>query len=334
MNKIILDCDPGHDDAIAILLAHGNPHLELLAITTVAGNQTLEKVTNNARGVARVGNITDVPFAAGASRPLVGPQLIPEEIHGDSGMDGPQLPAPGAPLEQDHAVNVIARIIEAQPAGEVTLVATGSLTNIALFARMYPHLVARVKGVTFMGGGHHTGNMTPAAEFNILSDPEAAQIVVEESWPVTMVGLDVTHQVLATPDRMAQLKAVDTDVSQFIAELVEFFGQAYMKERGYPGPPMHDPLAVACVADPSVLQVVRAPIAVETQGAHARGQTIVDLRKTWKNDDPATLCVADTPNAQPDSISHHYVAVGVDVDKFWDLLLDALRAIGNTNFSS
>lgn len=327
--KIILDCDPGHDDAIAMLLAHGNPNLELLAVTTVAGNQTLEKVTTNARALARVGNITGVPFAAGASRPLVGPQLIPEEIHGDSGLDGPKLPRPGAPLEDTHAVNLIAQVIAENEPGSVVIVPTGSLTNIALFARMYPQLVERVGGVTLMGGGHHTGNMTPAAEFNILADPEAAQIVFEESWPVTMIGLDVTHQVLAVPERMEQLKQVGTDVAQFIAELVEFFGASYMKERGYPGPPMHDPLAVAAVADPSVVRTIRASIYVETQGAHARGQTIVDLRRTWSNDDPSALCVeSDAESHSPNT----HVAVGVDVDKFWELLFDALRRIGDTNF--
>lgn len=184
------------------------------------------------------------------------------------------------PLEDTHAVNLIAQVIQDNEPGSVVIVPTGSLTNIALFARMYPELVERVGGVTLMGGGHHTGNMTPAAEFNILADPDAAAIVFEESWPVTMIGLDVTHQVLAVPDRMEQLKAIGTDVAQFIAELVEFFGASYMKERNYPGPPMHDPLAVAAVADPSVVRTIRAPIYVETQGAHARGQTIVDFRRT------------------------------------------------------
>ena len=264
--KIILDCDPGHDDAIAMLLAWGNPNLDLLAVTTVAGNQTLEKVTKNALGLARVGNITGIPFAAGADRPLVAPQIIPEEIHGDSGLDGPQLPA--------------ADIIRENEPGSVTLVPTGALTNIALFARMYPELVERVGGVTLMGGAHHAGNMTPSAEFNILADPEAAKIVFGAGWPVTMVGLDVTHKVLATPQRMEQLAEVDTDVAKFIAELVEFFGGAYMKERHYPGPPMHDPLAVAVVADPQVVRTILAPIDVETKGELTRGATIVDLRRT------------------------------------------------------
>lgn len=334
MTKIILDCDPGHDDAIAMLLAWGNPDIELLGVTTVAGNQTLEKVTTNARALATVGSITGVPFAAGASRPLVGPQLIPEEIHGDSGLDGPQLPEPGVELDSRHAIQLIADIVAEQPDKSVTLVPTGSLTNIALFARTYPDLVERVAGVTLMGGGHHTGNMTPAAEFNILADPEAAQIVFEAQWPVTMVGLDVTHKVLATPDRMEQLKKVNTDVSQFIAELVEFFGGSYMKERRYPGPPMHDPLAVAAVADPQVLTTVRAPIQVETKGEFTRGQTVVDLRRTWNPDqaeDPSALGIADDYEADAHGVRHR-VGIDVDADRFWDLLTSALTRIGTTNF--
>lgn len=344
--KIILDCDPGHDDAIALLLAWGTPGVDVCAVTTVAGNQTLDKVTTNARALARVGAITGVPFAAGADRPLVAPQIIPEKIHGDSGMDGPELPAAGVEKDQRHAVNLIADIIRDHEPGEITIVPTGALTNIALFARMYPELVERVGGITLMGGAHHAGNMTPAAEFNILADPEAAKIVFEAGWPVTMVGLDVTHKVLATPDRMEQLKAVGTDVAQFIAELVEFFGAAYMKERHYPGPPMHDPLAVAAVADPSVVRTVRAPVYVETQGLHARGQTIVDLRRTWNSQgggvDPTALGIADDSDAAEgaegadgaEAVPPHWVAVDVDADKFWDLLIDALTRIGNTGFAN
>lgn len=339
--KIILDCDPGHDDAIAMLLAWANPEVELLAVTTVAGNQTLEKVTRNARGVAVVGGMEGLSITPGADRPLLGPQLIPEEIHGESGLDGPTLPdvpAPAAAAEgelAEHAVSVIARIVSAHEPGAITLVPTGALTNIALFARMYPHLVERVGGVTLMGGGHHTGNMTAAAEFNILADPEAAAIVFDAGWPITMIGLDVTHGVLATPDRLEQIRAVDTDVSRFVAELIEFFGDAYMSERHYPGPPMHDPLAVAAVIDPAVVRTIRAPIHVETQGQFGRGQTIVDLRRTWGSDqglgDPAALALADDSDGS-EKTPPHWVAVDVDAERFWSLLIDALTRIGNTNF--
>ena len=329
--KIILDCDPGHDDAIAMLLAWGNPDVDLLAVTTVAGNQTVDKVTANALALARVAGMSAVPIARGADRPLVGAQLIAEEIHGESGLDGPQLPAPDASLDPRHAVDLMADIIRNQPAGTVTLVPTGALTNLALFARTHPDLVDRVAGVTLMGGAHHGGNMTPAAEFNILADPEAASIVFAADWPVTMIGLDVTHKVLATPDRLAQLTAVGTDVSQFVAELVEFFGAAYMDERRYPGPPMHDPLAVAAVIDPAVVRTIAAPVQIETQGEFTRGMTVVDLRRTWDPDshcDPSALGLAD----DFELASRHRVAVDVDTEKFWVLLVDALTRIGNTGF--
>ncbi|WCZ37595.1 Pyrimidine-specific ribonucleoside hydrolase RihA [Corynebacterium heidelbergense] len=345
-HKIILDCDPGHDDAVAMLLAWGNPGIELLGVTTVAGNQTLEKVTHNARAVARVGNMRGIPIAAGAHRPLIGPQVIPAEIHGDSGMDGPQLPQPDPTdqrLDPRHAVTLMADLVLAEEPNTVTIVATGAQTNLALFARMYPELVERVRGITFMGGGHHTGNMTPAAEFNILADPEAAAVVLEERWPVTMVGLDVTHKVLAVPERMAQLHAVGTDVATFIAELVEFFGAAYRRERRYPGPPLHDPLAVAAIADPGVLRTIAAPIAVETTGRHTRGQTVVDLRNTWGAQaggaDPSALGLADSTGQPGEDTpgygtggAHHRVAVDVDTDRFFHLLTHALGRIGNTNF--
>ncbi|AWB83844.1 nucleoside hydrolase [Corynebacterium liangguodongii] len=327
---ILLDCDPGHDDAVAMLLAWGSPAIDLVGVTTVAGNQTLEKVTANALALARVAGIAGVPFAKGADCPLVGPQLIPAEIHGESGLDGPRLPGPGADLDPRHAVDLIADTVRGHASGEVTLVATGALTNLALFARTHPDLVGRVAGVTLMGGAHHGGNMTPAAEFNILADPEAAAIVFDASWPVTMVGLDVTHKVLATPERMEQIARVGTDVAGFVAELVDFFGQAYKAERRYPGPPMHDPLAVAAVADPSVLATVAAPVRVETRGEYTRGMTVVDLRRTWDvaGGEPSILGVAD----DYENMSMHRVGVDVDVDGFWHMLIDALTRIGNTHF--
>lgn len=333
MNRqnVLLDCDPGHDDAIAMLLAWGNPNLELVGVTTVAGNQTVEKVTANALAMARVAGITGVPFAMGADRPLVGPQLIPEEIHGDSGLDGPELPAPGATVDPRHAVDLIADTLREREPETVTLVATGALTNLALLARTHPDLIDRVAGVTLMGGAHHGGNMTPAAEFNILADPEAASIVFNADWPVTMVGLDVTHKVLATPERMSQLGEVGTDVAHFAAELVEFFGAAYRNERRYPGPPMHDPLAVAAVADPTVVRTIAAPVQVETKGQFTRGMTVVDLRRTWgpeTHSDPSALGLADDYA----EATRHRVAVDVDAEKFWGLLVDALRRIGTTEF--
>lgn len=253
--KIILDCDPGHDDAIAILLAHGNPEIELLAVTTVVGNQTLEKVTKNALAVARIANITGVPFAAGCPRPLVRQIEVAPDIHGESGLDGPVLPEPTIELDPRHAVDLIIDTIMAHPAKTITLVPTAGLTNIALAARKEPRIVERVKEVVLMGGGYHVGNWSAVAEFNIKIDPEAAHIVFNEKWPLTMVGLDLTHQALATPEVVDKIRKVGTQPAKFVLELLDFFGAAYKDAQGFDYPPVHDPCAVAYVIDPAVMTV-------------------------------------------------------------------------------
>ena len=233
--KVVLDCDPGHDDAVALLLAHGSPDIELLAVTTVAGNQTLEKVTRNALAVARVGGITGVPFAAGCARPLLRDARVAGDIHGESGLDGPVLPEPELALDPRHAVDLIIDTVLAHPPGTVTLVPTGPLTNVALAVRKEPRIVGRVAEVVLMGGAYGRGNRTPVSEFNIGCDPEAAQIVVREPWPLTMVGLDLTHQALATPEVVARIAALNTAPARFVADLLEFFGGTYRDAAGLPG---------------------------------------------------------------------------------------------------
>ncbi|MFZ4894954.1 nucleoside hydrolase [Plantibacter sp. Mn2098] len=308
--KIILDCDPGHDDAIAILLAHGNPEIELLAVTTVVGNQTLPKVTRNALAVARIAGITGVPFAAGADRPLVRPLENAPEIHGDSGMDGPVLPEPSIELDERHAVDLIIDLIMSHEPGEITLVPTGGLTNIALAARKEPRIVERVKEVVLMGGGYHVGNWSAVAEFNIKIDPEAAHIVFNESWPVVMVGLDLTHQALATPAVVEQIAAVGTKPAQFVVELVDFFRAAYKDAQGFDAPPVHDPCAVAYVIDPTIVQTVKVPIDIELTGTLTLGMTVADFRAPAPDD-----CTT-------------WAATTLDADRFWNLVTDALRNIG------
>ncbi|MGD8168253.1 nucleoside hydrolase [Herbiconiux sp. P16] len=308
--KIILDCDPGHDDAIALLLAHGNPSIELLAVTTVVGNQTLEKVTRNALSVARVAGITGVPFAAGCARPLVRAIEVAPDIHGESGLDGPALPEPTMQLDPRHAVDLIIDTIMAHEPGTVTLVPTGGLTNIALAARKEPRIVPRVKEVVLMGGGYHGGNWSATSEFNIIIDPEAAHIVFSEAWPLTMVGLDLTHQALATPSVVERIRSIGTAPAQFVVELLEFFGDSYLEAQGFAHPPVHDPCAVARVIDPSVMTVRRAPLAVELAGTHTLGMTVADFR---------TPAPADCTTQ---------VAVDLDHEKFWALIVDALERIG------
>jgi purine nucleosidase len=309
--KIVLDCDPGHDDAIALLLAHGSPEVELLAVTTVAGNQTLPKVTRNARVVARVGGVAGVPFAAGCARPLLRALAVAADIHGESGLDGPVLPEPELPLDPRHGVDLIIDTVLAHPPGTVTLVPTGPLTNVALAVRKEPRIVGRVAEVVLMGGAYGAGNRTPVAEFNIGCDPEAAQIVFREPWPVTMVGLDLTHQALATPDVVARIAALGTGPARFVAELLAFFGAAYAGAQGFAAPPVHDPCAVAFVADPHVLTTRRAPLDVEVTGTLTAGMTVVDVR----GPEPADCRTR--------------VAVTLDRERFWDLLVDALTRLGD-----
>jgi purine nucleosidase len=308
--KIILDCDPGHDDAMAMLLAHGNPDIELLAVTTVVGNHTLEKVTYNALSVARVAGIEGVPFAAGCPRPLVRTVRIATEIHGESGLDGPVLPEPVIELDSRHAIDLIIDTVMGHDPGEVTLVPTAGLTNIAMAVRKEPRLAERVREVVLMGGGYHTGNLTPVAEFNIGIDPEAAHIVFHERWPLVMVGLDLTHQALATPDVVAAIEAVGTGPARFTLDMLEFFTKAYADVQGFTSPPVHDPCAVAYVIDPTIVSVRRAPVDIELSGALTSGMTVTDLRG------PAP---ADCTTS---------VAVDLDHRRFWDLMVDALVRIG------
>ncbi|EMT6576098.1 nucleoside hydrolase [Providencia rettgeri] len=308
--KIILDCDPGHDDAIALLLAYGNPDIDLLAVTTVAGNQTLEKVTHNALAIAEMAKITDIPFAAGSVRPLVREIEVAPDIHGDSGLDGPVLPTPTLQLDERHAVSLIIETIMSHPPKTVTLVPTGALTNIALAARLEPRIVERVKEVVLMGGGYHVGNWSAVAEFNIKIDPEAAHIVFNEKWPLTMVGLDLTHQALATSDVVKEITAIGSDCSQFVVELLDFFGKMYKQAQGFDAPPVHDPCAVAYVIDPSVMTTQKVPVDIELTGTLTLGMTVADFRH------PA-----------PENC-HTQVAVKLDHHKFWQLIINALKNIG------
>jgi purine nucleosidase len=309
--KIILDCDPGHDDAIALILAHGSPEIELVAVTTVHGNQTIEKVTRNALAIARIAGITGIPFAAGAHRPLVRTAEVAESIHGSSGLDGPELPQPLFAPDPRHAVDLIIDTIMAAPAQTITLVPTGALTNIALAVRKEPRIASLVKEVVLMGGGYHVGNWSAAAEFNIVIDPEAAHIVFNESWKLTMVGLDVTHQALATPEVIAAIAAVDTAPARFVVELLDFFGTTYRNAQGFEHPPVHDPCAVALVIDPSVMTVVRVPLDIELAGTLTLGMTVADFR-----------------TEAPEECTTH-AATALDVPRFWDLIVDALVRIGD-----
>jgi purine nucleosidase len=307
--KVLVDCDPGHDDALALLLAAGDPRLHLLGVTTVAGNQTLDKTTRNALRILALAGATDVPVAAGCDRPLVGDLTVAEDIHGSSGLDGPDLDVPVAPVAPVHAVELMRQLIT-ESAEPVTLIATGPLTNVALLLRTHPEIAPRVRRIVFMGGSTGRGNTTPYGEFNIVTDPEAADIVLRSGRPMTMVGLNVTHQALATPEIIAGFRALDTRLGATCADLMTFFATTYHRVFGFEHPPVHDPVAVAAVIAPSLIHTVPAPVAIELAGIHTRGATVVDLHHR----------TARSPNAD--------VALGLDVDAFWQLLLTAVRNLG------
>jgi purine nucleosidase len=306
--QIILDCDPGHDDAIAILLAAGDPHVELIALTTVAGNQTLDKVTRNAGAVARVAGIRDIPFAAGADRPLVRDQITAGDVHGESGLDGPDLPEPLLAMDRRHAADVIIDEVMKREPDTLTLVPIGPLTNIALAVRKEQQLVDRVADVVLMGGGYHGGNRTATAEFNILADPEAAHIVFNQPWQVTMVGLDLTHQARATPDVLRRIDEIDTGPSRFVGKLLDFYGRRYRAQHGIGDPPVHDPCAVARIIDPAIVQTTPVPIDIELTGTLTYGMTVADFRR------PAS------PGCTTSA------AITLDQDRFWGLVLAALSS--------
>lgn len=309
--KIILDCDPGHDDAVAMLLAHGNPDIELLGITTVGGNQTLAKVTHNARVVATIAGM-DTPIYPGVTRPLVRPIEVAEDIHGDTGMEihNYDLPEPTVGVEDTHAVDFIIDTVMNNEPGTVALVPTGPLTNIALAVRKEPRIAERVKEVVLMGGGYHVGNWTAVAEFNIKIDPEAAHIVFNESWPLTVVGLDLTHQALATPEVEEKLAALGTATGDFVVALFDAFRKNYQDAQGFDNPPVHDPCAVAYLIDPTVFTTRKAPLDVELSGALTTGMTVADFRAPA----PAN-CTTQ-------------VAVDLDFDKLWTMVVDAVKRIG------
>ncbi len=304
---IILDCDPGHDDAIALLLALTSPELELVGVTTVSGNQTLDKTTANALRVLEFVGRIDVPVHAGADRPLVRDRFVADYVHGETGMDGPDLPPPSTAPSEGHAVAFLAEQIRAR-GGAVTLVPTGPLTNIALLLALEPD--ARPERIVLMGGAVGEGNRTPAAEFNIWADPEAARRVFESGIDMTMIGLDVTHQALITPDHVEELRRRGR-VGTMVAELMDFYARFH--RRMYPdlvGSPMHDPVAVAHVALPDLVEVRDARITVDCGWDEGRGRTNVDWRGR-----------GGEPNAK--------VGLGIDGDRFAQVVIDRVTSFGD-----
>ena len=301
---ILLDCDPGHDDAIALLLALASPEVELLGVTTVAGNQTLEKTTANALRVLEFVGRGDIPVAAGAERPLLRDPFVAAYVHGESGLEGPDLPAAQGSPVGEHAVDFLAeRILGSDD--PVTLVPVGPLTNVALLLARYPEAAGRLERIVLMGGSIAEGNVTPAAEFNIWADPEAAQRVFASGLDVTMIGLDVTHKALLTGEHAERLRAAGK-TGRMVAELFDFFHEYHVRTYGFDGSPIHDAVALAHAFRPGLVETVERHVAVDCASELCRGRTVVDL---WRR-------TGHAPNA--------HVGVGIDSGAFLELLLERL----------
>ena len=308
MKKIILDCDPGHDDMLAMILALSRSEdLKVLGITTVAGNQTGEKTYTNALKVLNLIGRQDVPVSRGFDRPLVREQVIAPQIHGVSGLDGAQLPEPKGLETKKHAVDFIIDTILGENE-KIYLVPTGPLTNVAVALLKEPKIKEKLEKIVLMGGAARDSNFTPAAEFNIYADPEAARIVFESGVPIVMVGLDVTNRALISYEDIDALEKLNGKVSRVIAPLLRFFANTNKEWFGINGAPVHDALAVSYLIDPRILSLKDCHVDIETKGEFTYGQTVADLYDVTKK----------SKNAQ--------VALDLNLEKFKKLVIDAIRS--------
>ena len=303
--SVILDCDPGHDDALAILLACASPGLDVLAVTTVGGNAGLANTTRNALRVLTLLGRTDIPVAAGADRPLLREPLIQAAFHGESGLDGADLPEPACAVRPEAAIELMASRIRASSL-PVTLVPTGPLTNVALFLRAFPSLHGRIGAISLMGGSLGVGNTTASAEFNIWQDPEAAAIVFDAGIPILMAGLDVTHRALVLPADVARLEALGTRTGRIFADLMRYFAIHHWARYRWDGPPVHDAVAVGTLVAPWLITRRALRVDVETGDGLTRGRTVGD--EEGRSGRPI--------NAE--------VGVDLDRERFIDLVVDAL----------
>ncbi|WP_127126959.1 nucleoside hydrolase [Georgenia sp. SYP-B2076] len=306
---VVLDCDPGHDDAIAILLAVQSPRIDLRAVTTTFGNCAVEDATRNALRVLELAGAPQVPVAVGAAGPLTGAAELGNYVHGRSGLDGPDLPEPVTRPVTQSAVDLMGEVLTAAEE-PVTLVATGPITNVARLLQGAPGVRDRIREVIFMGGSTERGNHTPTAEFNAYSDPEALEVVLEAGVRPRMVGLNLTHQALATADVVDRLRAMDHRLGRVAAGWMGFFGSSYRQVWQFDSPPVHDPCTLAALIDPHLVRWQEAFVAVETAGRWTRGTTVVDLFGRLGR--PA--------NAE--------VAMTLDVRGYWELVLGSIDALG------
>jgi inosine-uridine nucleoside N-ribohydrolase len=303
-----LDCDPGHDDAFAIILAGHNSKLRLIGISTVCGNQTVEKTTINALRILSVSGLEDVDVVKGSSGPLCRKSRTScEEIHGDSGLDGTDFP----PLKKEpvnkNCITHMYDCISSQPR-KVTIIATAQLTNVALLLKVFPEVKEHIEQIVLMGGSIGLGNMTAAAEWNIMCDPEAAQIVFESGVKTAMIPLEVTHTALCTKEVLDKIEALSSRYSKLVHELLTFFQGSYLSLFAMPDPPLHDPCAVAYVISPEIFEGLLVRVDVEMGSRMCDGRTICDMFGMTKN------------------VKNVFVATRMNVTAFWDIMLDAIMS--------
>lgn len=303
--KIILDCDPGHDDAVAIILAGKNPMFDLLGITVESGNQTLAKTGRNALNLCQYLKI-DVPICLGASNPIIKDVEVCEAIHGESGLDGFDFPKLEIEFDSRHAVDfIIETILKSDQ--KVTMVTTGPMTNLALAIRMEPKILNNIEEVVLMGGSYTNGNVTPAAEFNIFCDPEAAYIVFNSGVKVTMVGLDVTRKVLVLPEIVERMAKIGNDASKLFTKLMIVFNENQKRVFGFDGAPLHDPVTIAYLIDPTLLEVDYVHCEIDISKGSSYGRTNCDIF------------------GYLNLSKNTYVAKDIDVTKFWNIIEEALK---------
>ncbi|MDJ0994301.1 MAG: nucleoside hydrolase [Dinoroseobacter sp.] len=309
--NIIIDTDPGQDDAVAILLALASPgEIEVLGITAVAGNVPLPLTQKNARIVCELAGRPDVPVFAGCSAPLTRTLVTAEHVHGKTGLDGPQLSDPTMPLQEWHGVDFIIDTLRREPSGTVTLCPLGPLTNIATAFQRAPDIIARVAEIVLMGGAYfQVGNITPAAEFNIYVDPEAAEIVFRSGAPITTMPLDVTHKALTTAPHVQGFRNMGTKAGTMVAAWTDFFERFDKEKYGSDGAPLHDPCVIAYLLEPEMFSGRHVNVEIETKSNLTRGMTVADW---WRVTDR-------TPNAM--FMGH------LDADRFFDLLTERIARL-------
>jgi ribosylpyrimidine nucleosidase len=327
--KIILDCDPGHDDAAAILMAAVHPAIELKAVTVVAGNQTLEKTALNALNVCSAsGRCKNIPVSAGMDRPIVRRQVVAGDIHGVSGLDGPSFGPPDIEIDPRHAVDLIIETVMASD-GDITIVPTGPLSNVAMALRKEPRIAEKTEQIVLMGGAYQLGNVTPSAEFNIYADPEAAHIVFTCGRPIVMMGLDVTRKVLATPDVIARVKSLGNPQAILFAEMMEFFAKTQREIFGWEGPPLHDPTTIAWLIDPSCVKIKPMRVEIELRGELTYGRTCCDFFGLETSpDSPGGSMFGEKSSLDRPKGANARVGVDVNAARFWDIVYETFAMYG------